>query len=188
MMPTPNAAQAQTINVPGMPGNLVAAPDGPTRIELTWDEPSAGGEAIGFRIDVSDDGKTWRSLETSHPDPRYVHEGLLARTTQHYRVFAFNADGTSMIAGPIAETTAKSTEPEAPTDLTLAVGSGAEGTATASQEAIVLTWDAPGDPDGAPVTHYRIQHSRTGNRWSNLESKIAIDKLGEPSDWHVFTH
>ena len=176
----PNGAAAQGINVPGMPPNLAANVDGPTRIELTWDEPDTGGEAIGFRIDVSDDGMTWALLEASHPDPRFVHEGLLARQTRHYRVFAFNSDGASMVAGPISKTTAASTKPEPPTDLELTPGDPA-------QEEIVLTWDPPDDPDGAPVTHYRIERSKTGTRWSDLEAKIAIGDLTFANDMYSYT-
>ena len=171
----PNDAAAQGTNVPGMPSNLAAAADGPTRIELTWDEPDTGGEAIGYRIDTSEDGMTWELLEASHPDPRFVHEGLLAREKHYYRVFAFNANGASLVAGPLSATTTASTEPDAPTNLSLALG-------TPMQEEIVLTWEAPDEPDGAPVTDYRIQRSKTGSRWSNLEAKISIAKLTPTSD------
>ena len=175
----PNEAAAQDSNVPGMPPNLKASPDGPTRIELTWDEPDTGGEAIGYRIDTSEDGMTWELLEASHPDPRYVHEGLLAREMHYYRVFAFNADGASLVAGPLSATTAASTEPKPPMNLSLARG-------TPPQEELVLTWEAPDEPDGAPVTDYRIQRSKTGSRWSNLEAKIAIAKLTPTSDGFTY--
>ena len=175
----PNDAAAQGTNVPGMPPNLAATTDGPTRIELTWDEPDTGGEAIGYRIDTSEDGMTWELLEVSHPDPRYVHEGLLAREKHYYRVFAFNADGASLVAGPLSAITAASTKPDAPTNLSLERG-------IPPQEVIVLTWEAPDEEDGAPVTDYRIQRSKTGGRWSNLEAKIAIAKLTPTSDGFTY--
>ena len=175
----PNEAAAQDSNVPGMPPSLKASPDGPTRIELTWDEPDTGGEAIGYRIDTSEDGMTWELLEASHPDPRFVHEGLLAREKHYYRVFAFNADGSSLVAGPLSATTAASTEPDPPTNLSLVLGAP-------PQEEIVLTWEAPDEPDGAPVTDYRIQRSKTGGRWSNLEAKIAVGELTPTSDGFTY--
>ena len=180
----PNQTEAQGINVPGIPTNLEANADGATRIELTWDDPDIGGEAIGFRIDASDDGTTWRLLESSHPDPRYVHEGLLAQQTQHYRVFAFNAEGSSLVAGPISETTTASIKPEAPLNLVLSL----DDPDGVPEEEIVLTWEPPDDPDGAPVTHYRIERSKTGTRWSDLQAKIAIDKLTFADDEYSYTN
>ena len=43
--------------VPGEPRNLTAVADGPTAIELEWDEPSSnGGRSItGYLIEVSTD-------------------------------------------------------------------------------------------------------------------------------------
>ena len=174
----PNEASAQ-VAVPGQPMNLEAEADGPTRIELTWDESDQGGDAIGFRIDWSEDGNTWQLLESSHPDPRFVHEGLLARQTRHYRVFAFNSSGSSTVAGPISEITERSTKPDAPTGLSLATGAPPE-------EVLTLTWEPPGEPDGAPVTHYRIERSKNGTRWSSLEAMIAIEELGREGD--DYTH
>ena len=186
----PNDAAAQDINPPGMPSNLKATADGPTSIELTWDEPDTGGEAIGFRVDASDDGTTWRSLESSHPDPRYVHEGLLARQRQYYRVFAFNSDGASLLAGPISATTAASTKPEPPTNLGLTLPDVRGADEIYPQEQIILMWDPPEDPEGAPVTHFRIERSKTGTRWANLEAKIAIDdkKLTFATEQYSYTN
>ena len=179
----PNQIEAQGINVPSIPLNLEANADGATRIELTWDDPDTGGEAIGFRIDASDDGKTWRLLESSHPDPRYVHEGLLAKQMQHYRVFAFNADGSSLVAGPISATTTASIKPKAPMNLVLSLEDAADGV---PEEEIILTWEPPDDQDGAPVTHYRIERSKTGTRWSNLKAKIAIGELTFAGDEYSY--
>ena len=43
----------------------------------------------------------------------------------------------------------------------------------APQEQINLTWDAPDDPEGAPVTTYRIQTSRNGRSYTTLATISA---------------
>ena len=65
-----------------------------------WDEPADGGRPNEYRIDVSNDGMTWRLLKDNHPaeDRKIDDDGLLANTTRHYRVFARNDSGISRVA------------------------------------------------------------------------------------------
>ena len=85
---------------PGKPTDLMAEADGGTRIALSWEAPADdGGSAItGYRIEVSPDaGSNWGDLveDTGNDDTSYIHEGLSAGETRHYRVSAINVEGTS---------------------------------------------------------------------------------------------
>ena len=120
---TPNEAEAQQMELPGMVQNLmvVAYTDGTPQqeLEITWDPPMDGGPVTSYRIDVSADGTRWLPYITDHLDSdlRIVYEGLKAQDTMHFRVFAFNNAGTgpgTSMSGP----TSASWEAERPDNLT----------------------------------------------------------------------
>ena len=120
---TPNEAEAQQMELPGMVQNLmvVAYTDGTPQqeLEITWDPPMDGGPVTSYRIDISDDGTRWLPYITDHLDSdlRIVYEGLKAQDTMHFRVFTFNNAGT----GPgtsMSGTTFASWEAERPDNLT----------------------------------------------------------------------
>ena len=80
----------------------------PTSIELTWDPPMAsdGGGVDAYRIDYSEDGMVWYSLESSYDSATYTDDfELSAREMRYYRVFAYNSTGSSDIAGPVSTST-----------------------------------------------------------------------------------
>ena len=175
----PDGAAAQTEEqIPGAPINLTAEGISPTSIELTWDPPMVGdgGDPDFYRIDHSPDGLVWYSLDPSYDSTIYTDDnGLSAIETRHYRVFAVNSSGTSDVLGPVSGTTERSTVPKAIEDLTATTKDpDAVGTPPSPhQEVIRLDWTAPDDPDGAPVTDYRIQVSKDGKSFSNLETVTA---------------
>ena len=119
----PNEAAAQTLAAPGQVQNVTLESTGPTSIKLAWDPPTEGGRPAAYRIDVSDDGRTWELLAGSWPSQNddYDHTGLSARETKHYRIFAHNTSGTKI--GPVAfptpasEITDASTAPGNPMDV-----------------------------------------------------------------------
>ena len=163
----PNEAAAQAEEIPGMPTNLRANALGPTSIELLWDPPTEGGVPDGYRIDYSDDGLVWYSLEPNHNSTVFTDDtGLAAIQTRHYRIFAFNSGGTSEVLAGRSATTTASEKAGPPTGLTLGVGAPV-------QTAVVLTWIAPNDPEGAPVEKYKIEVAKDGRRFSVLAERTA---------------
>ena len=143
--------------VPGAPRNLTASADGPTVIELDWDEPEEdGGTRItGYLIEVSrDGGATWSNLvrNTRNTDTSYPHTGLEAGVTRHYRVSAINVNGEGE-PSDVDSATTEDLLPDAPRRVTAT----ARGTS-----AIALSWTAPSSSGSAPITGYRIEVSRTG--------------------------
>ena len=190
---TPNDAAAQTEEeVPGAPMNLMVSALSPTSMEVMWDPPAAGdgGAPDGYRIDYSEDGLVWYSLESSYDSTTYTDDdGLSANETRHYRVFAFNSSGSSDVLGPMSATTEQSTVPDAPTELTAAPGdASATPTAEVPQTQIRLNWTAPDNPEGAPVTSYRIQTSKDGRAFSNLETVSAKDAECDTDNTCTYLH
>ena len=107
---------------PGKPTNLMAEPDGSTRIDLSWTAPAddGGSDITGYRIEVSPDGSSgsWTELEADTGDDAtgYTHEGLSAGDTRHYRVSAINAEGRSE-ASNVANATTMPEDPAADASL-----------------------------------------------------------------------
>ena len=95
------------VTAPGAPTALTATASGQAWIELAWTAPvHAGGRAItGYRIEVSLDGSSsWSELvlvatTTRSTATTYVHKGLNAGATRHYRVSAINVVGASDPSG-----------------------------------------------------------------------------------------
>ena len=80
------------------PTGLTATAAGHDRIALAWSAPA--GSVSGYRVEVSNDGRTgWTSL-ASVTGTSYTHTGQRASTTRHYRVRATNGFG----AGPPSDT------------------------------------------------------------------------------------
>ena len=126
----PNDAAAQSEEeVPGVPMNLTATGLDPTSIELSWEPPADGdgGSLDSYRIDYSEDGLVWYSLDPTYDSTLYTDDdGLTADEKRYYRVFAVNSTGTSDVLGPVMGATLMSTVPDAIEDLRASFGINAQ--------------------------------------------------------------
>lgn len=153
---------------PGVPRQLTGF-GGVQRIVLSWLPPVGvepyTGAVTGYRIEWSADGTagSWAVLvhDTETAATAYVNEGVRARYVAHYRVAAINesgpgafSDAVRVVAGPPA--------PAGPPTITVA-------------STQVLTWRAPDDDGGSPITGYQVQYSLTGvdGSW-----RILVDDTG----------
>ena len=173
--PPSNVASATTsgttANVPGAPTGLTAAAEGTTAIRLSWTAPSnTGGSAItGYRIEVSRDaGTSWVALvsNTQSTATSYLHTGLSPGTTRHYRVSAITAQGTGPVSN-VASATIGTGPPSAPPNVS----------ASASGRTVTVTWTAPVDDGGAPVTGYQVEVSSDCRSWRVLSSTVPASSL-----------
>ena len=152
---------------PGAPTGLTSTAQGPTRINLSWNEPSDNGGAPITAYDL-------RHIETGAADKsdanwtvkedvwttgsgllQYSLTGLAGSTQYDVQVRAVNAAGESEWSATVTETTGPPVVPEAPTGLTTAVVSG--------EARVVLSWTAPANTGGAPITGYKIEASDDGS-------------------------
>ena len=158
------SANATTdLEPPGEPLNLDAAAIGSTRIYLSWDPPeSTGGSPIvGYRVEVSDDGVSWRTLieHTYSFLTQANHRDLEPGTTRHYRVSAINQAGLVSLPSDVDHATTDPVPPDSPTNLI----AEEDGTST-----IDLRWYAPEYTGGADLTGYVIEASRSNEQWFKL--------------------
>ena len=162
-----NTATASTrATVPDAPTNLTAIASGQAQINLSWRAPlrDGGARLTGYRVEWSATGGTpWNVLTSRHTSTTYVHRGLSPATTRHYRVSAVNSVGTGE-ASNVATATTDATVPSAPVRLSARAN---------GQNQIDLTWTAPSNDGGAPVTGYRIESSPNGSSWTPLRSNTS---------------
>ena len=141
---------------PGTP-QLTATPDGRTAIVLSWTGPDGDVPESGYRIDRSADGHLWRALETvDGMETSYRDTDVKAGDTWFYRIFAMDFAGTGAVSPTVPGTTPVLSRPSKV--------EGLEATAVSNDPTrIVLTWNAPTDNGGTPVTRYCINIAEAAN-------------------------
>ena len=149
---------------PGPPTDFTATAAGPNQINLSWTAPTNTGSSniLGYEIWLLDTvNNLWSRLVNLHRSTNYSHRNLLAGTTYTYRIRALNQTQNGSYANRVSATTEAASAPGAPTGLS----------ATASGSAqINLSWTAPSNNGGAPITGYRIQVStNAGSSWKILK-------------------
>ena len=167
--PPSNVANATTdasvSTAPDAPTALTATASERTTINLSWTAPSDNGGAsiTGYQIEVSPDGTSgWSDLvpNTGSTTTTYTHTGLDPSSTRSYRIRAINSAGTSDASNIASATTEAASVPDAPTGLTAT---------TSENNSVILSWTAPADDGGSPITGYQIDRSPDGIAdWENL--------------------
>ena len=162
-----------TFTTPEAPTGLTATAQGPTQINLSWSATSDGGGApiTAYHLrhietgaaDKSDANWTVKEdVWTTGSGPlQYSLTGLNGGTEYDVQVRAVNAAGESEWSATVTGTTAPPAAPEAPTGLTARVVSG--------EARVVLSWTAPANTGGAPITGYKIEASDDGSTsWTEV--------------------
>ena len=157
-----NVASATTntqLLPPQPPTGLSTTAISSSQINLSWTSPNNnGGSAVtGYEIEQStNSGSTWNVLvsNTGNTGTTYSNVGLAASTSYTYRVSAINSVGTSAPSGTASTTTNVAlTVSQPPTNLS--------ATAVSSSQ-INLSWNAPSNNGGSPITGYKINRSDDG--------------------------
>ena len=163
---SPSATVAATPrSVPGVPTGLAAevAPElgvGSGEVRVSWTAPvNAGGSPItDYVVQYSSNGgTTWTIFaDATSTATTAMVTGLTNGTGYAFRVAAVNAAGQGALSATVTAT--PRTVPAAPTGLTVesapasGVGSGQ----------LRLSWTAPANTGGSPITDYVVQYSSNG--------------------------
>lgn len=133
---------------------LTATTASSSQINLSWTTPANNGSALdNYTLQVSSTSSTtgFTNLFSDSSVPlatTYSHTGLGKNTTHWYRVLASNGVGNSAYSA-VKSATTSSTVPGTPTGLT----------ATEDVTSISLTWVAPTDTGGVPLTGYTVKRN-----------------------------
>ena len=165
--------------VPGAPTGLSAtAQTGGTSVELDWTAPTNNGGSTIIDYEVSsDDGGTWNS--TGSATTSYTVTGLDKGTEYIFRVRAVNSPhGDGDASASVTETTL-TTRPDPPTNLTVSV----------TQTTADLSWTAPTDTGGSPITEYQYRFTTgtsVGGTWTDTDdtaTSVTISSLTADTEY-----
>ena len=128
-----------------------------TVISLTWTAPSnpPGDNVTGYDIERSSNGTNWHLLASVGTVTTYYDMGLRAGETWHYQIRAKNSKGMSGWADSVEGSTAAAVAPVAITAPVVSLNPAGTD--------VYLSWTAPANTTGNPVTHYRIQARANGS-------------------------
>ncbi|HXY85157.1 MAG TPA: N,N-dimethylformamidase beta subunit family domain-containing protein [Gaiellaceae bacterium] len=139
----------QGVTVPGAPTGLSGAP-GDETAALTWTAPASnGGSAIiGYVITPYIAGTAQGSVLTGSTATSFTVSGLANGTTYTFTVAAINAVGPGLNSAPSNPVTPIEVEtpPDPPTNVVGTPGNGS----------IVVSWTAPAENGGSPVSGYKV--------------------------------
>ena len=176
---------------PPPPGAPTAVAQGPTQIDLSWSAPSdhGGGPITAYDLRHIETGAdaNWTLVEdvwvTGSGTLQHSLTGLTGSTEYDVQVRAVNAVGESEWSATATGTTDPPVAPEAPTGLTARVVSG--------EAQVNLSWTAPTDTSGAPITGYKIESSPDGNTsWTEVHTTTGAGAvytdLGDDGNGPIF--
>ena len=165
-------------DVDGVDETAIAA-NPQTVITLAWDAPDdapPGAPITGYKIQYAASGNApWHDLADGVRATSYAHVNLLAGTTRYYRVYAENKYGLSGVSDEDSAVTGAGIRPSIVPIVPLPViGLSPRG------YDVHLTWTAPADPAGDPITHYivqaRVGTSSDDDDYENVHSGASIDR------------
>ena len=149
------------LRIAGAPAGLTAFA-GNAQVTLTWTAPTDNGGSPVTHYEV-ENGAAWINVGNVLT---YDSAGLTNGTTYTFKVRAVNSAGEGPAAVVTATPSATATAPGAPAGLT----------ASAGDTQVTLTWTAPTDNGGSPVTHYEIENGAAV--WINVGNVLTFDSVG----------
>ena len=172
------ASPALTVGPPdpathGPAQSLRARSDTPLKINVSWREASGSAtipDTTTYRVDYSTDGQVWKAAATPYPttrddtSERYIYEDTGTTNTplkigekRYYRVIAETSGVTHQVTNVVSGTAGTTNKPGKPTGLVF-TGTNPDPTSPTA-DMIPLTWVAPTEPGGSPITGYKIERS-----------------------------
>ena len=163
-----SAGDVATSGAPEMPV-ITAAPKEPNRREellVSWTKPVENGSAItSYTLEVSDTGRSnsWTDSGATlgGSATSWTHGGLTGGTRKYYRLRATNMcngdDPSVECHSPWSDPVNARTDPPGQAGPPSNVRAAPDG-----GNSIDVSWDAPLDDGGAPITRYEVQWSANG--------------------------
>ena len=167
-----SANATKSTNALTVPGTLTISTSdvGYYSIDITWDAPSnIGGSPItAYVVEHSAAGAAWEIIRPDDPADATTTEtisNLIAGSKHAFRVAAVNVAGQGVYSNTLNVTTTDAAKPGTLTISTSDVG----------YYSIDITWDAPSNIGGSPITAYVVEHSAAGAAWEIIRPDDPAD-------------
>ena len=142
--------------VPLSPTNLSASSISNSQISLTWNPPINATGIIGYQVEYKTSSTSYSILSVTGNLTTYLNTGLLPNTTYTYRVSAINSAGIGNSSNEYSATT-----PSIPIQTHIPSSPIVFGVTIVSNTSLRISWTAPSDNGGTPITGYLIQRNGT---------------------------
>jgi putative cell wall-binding protein len=156
-------ATPTNLSVPDAPTN-VSATAGNTNALLTWTAPAndGGSPITDYLVNVYSNGSSVKTVDTGSTTPSATVVDLANGTPYTFTVNAQNSVGysTTSSATSVVIPTAPAGVPDAPTNVA----------ATAGNASASLTWTAPANDGGSPITDYLIDVYSNGSSVNTVDT------------------
>ncbi|TBR23424.1 MAG: fibronectin type III domain-containing protein, partial [Candidatus Nitrosotenuis sp.] len=167
---TPTSSSSGTN--PDAPTGLSAVPASPTQVNLSWSPPANNGgyPITGYKIEYRVGSGSYNTLvaNTASTSTTYSHTGLTTGQVYIYHVYAITSFGTS--TQPSSEAVA---QPQSSSTLTVpGIPTGITATSVSPTQ-INLSWTAPSNNGGSPITGYKIEVKSGSGSYSVLVANTA---------------
>ena len=160
-----SVALSSNVSPAGLPDapTALAAVSGNGTATLTWGAPAAtnGASIAGYRIEATTNGGTTWSTISTNATSGYTATGLTNGVGYVFRISAVDGSNTALASGLVSAV--PSAVPQAPTGLSVAAGF----------EILSLSWIAPTNTGGSPITFYTVQISTNGTTWTTESTTVT---------------
>jgi len=173
--PTLSSKPASQFTVSSPPTGLSATAISSIQIDLIWNSPTSdgGSQITGYKIEYKIAGDlSYSNLvsNTGNATTKYSHTGLKTGTKYTYRVYAINSVGASSPSNEVSATpiiSDSSTPKENPSPPRSLVATAV------SQNQINLSWQAPTNDGGDPISGYKIEAREGTDNYKVVSSNVG---------------
>jgi len=152
--PFSNEVSATPCSAPSAPQNLVATA-GNQQVLLSWQAPADNGGSPITNYKIYRNGTLLATIGTN---TSYVDYNVVNGVTYTYKVSAVNSVGEGPFSNEVSATPCSA--PSAPQNLV----------ATAGNQQVLLSWQAPADNGGSPITGYKVYWGTSSGSYTNVQN------------------
>ncbi len=165
----PSNAVSPIAYAPDAPSNVTAAA-GNGGATISFDPPVVTGGSPVTKYTVTSSPDSMTATGTSSP---ITVTGLTNGTSYTFTVIAENAVGSSAVSAPSGSVTPSADAPGAPTNITV----------TPLLGAVQVSFDAPADNGGSPITLYTVTSSPGGLTATGATGPLTVSGLSYGTDY-----
>ena len=145
---------------PGTPTG-VAVTQGDNALNVSWVAPNDGGATVTYTVEEESTQNGWSAVASGLSSTSYSFSPVTPGITYSFSIVAVNAKGKSAWSGA-AWLDDKAVAPSSPTGVTVTQGTGQ----------VNVSWTAPTNNGGDPITGYVIEEETNKGGWTQVATNV----------------